>query len=89
MHVAIPGKEGTDWENGMFKLELHFPEEYPSKPPKCKFVPPLYHPNVMLFLFQYVCEGNASRSFLQAPYVSVFSMRKKAGDLPSPSNKCY
>jgi len=20
--------------------------EYPTKPPKCKFVPPLYHPNV-------------------------------------------
>ncbi|KAJ1389434.1 putative ubiquitin conjugating enzyme [Ochromonadaceae sp. CCMP2298] len=25
---------------------MEFPEEYPSKPPKCKFVPPLYHPNV-------------------------------------------
>lgn len=23
-----------------------FSEEYPSKPPKCKFVPPLFHPNV-------------------------------------------
>ena len=21
-------------------------EEYPAKPPKCKFVPPLYHPNI-------------------------------------------
>ena len=47
VYVAIPGKEGTDWEGGVFKLELHFPEEYPSKPPKCKFVPPLYHPNVV------------------------------------------
>jgi manganese transport protein len=25
---------------------MEFPPEYPSKPPKCKFVPPLYHPNV-------------------------------------------
>src|SRR4051794_13346166 len=23
-----------------------FPEDYPSKPPKCKFMPPLFHPNV-------------------------------------------
>ncbi|KAK0551246.1 SUMO conjugating enzyme Hus5 [Tilletia horrida] len=23
-----------------------FPEEYPSKPPKVKFTPPLFHPNV-------------------------------------------
>jgi ubiquitin-conjugating enzyme E2 I len=25
---------------------MEFSEEYPSKPPKCKFVPPLFHPNV-------------------------------------------
>ena len=25
---------------------MEFPDDYPSKPPKCKFVPPLYHPNV-------------------------------------------
>ncbi|KAM0344622.1 hypothetical protein ACHAPU_007396 [Fusarium lateritium] len=24
----------------------HFTTEYPTKPPKCKFVPPLFHPNV-------------------------------------------
>ena len=25
---------------------MDFTDEYPSKPPKCKFVPPLFHPNV-------------------------------------------
>lgn len=25
---------------------LIFPEDYPTKPPKCKFTPPLFHPNV-------------------------------------------
>ena len=25
---------------------MEFSAEYPSKPPKCKFVPPLFHPNV-------------------------------------------
>mmetsp|Transcript_3366 Transcript_3366/g.4173 ORF Transcript_3366/g.4173 Transcript_3366/m.4173 type:complete len:98 (+) Transcript_3366:280-573(+) len=25
---------------------MEFNEEYPSKPPKCKFSPPLFHPNV-------------------------------------------
>ncbi|RVD80282.1 uncharacterized protein DFL_008183 [Arthrobotrys flagrans] len=43
---GIPGKEKTLWEGGLFKLEMVFPEEYPTKPPKCKFVPPLFHPNV-------------------------------------------
>ncbi|KAL8305192.1 hypothetical protein RB597_003912 [Gaeumannomyces tritici] len=43
---GIPGKEKTIWEGGLFKLTMAFPEEYPTKPPKCKFVPPLFHPNV-------------------------------------------
>ncbi|KAI9592592.1 ubiquitin-conjugating enzyme 9 [Syncephalis fuscata] len=43
---GIPGKPDTAWENGVYKLVLIFPEDYPSKPPKCKFTPPLFHPNV-------------------------------------------
>ncbi|KAF4520059.1 hypothetical protein B566_EDAN007915 [Ephemera danica] len=43
---AIPGKKGTPWENGLYKLRMIFKEDYPSSPPKCKFEPPLFHPNV-------------------------------------------
>jgi ubiquitin-conjugating enzyme E2 I len=56
----IPGKKNTIWDGGLFKVELQFADgpfpppprapltqtEYPTKPPKCKFVPPLFHPNV-------------------------------------------
>ncbi|KAK4575389.1 SUMO conjugating enzyme Hus5 [Recurvomyces mirabilis] len=35
---AIPGKDKTIWEGGLFKLEMQFPDG--------KFVPPLFHPNV-------------------------------------------
>ncbi|KAK8934610.1 SUMO-conjugating enzyme SCE1 [Platanthera zijinensis] len=45
-HCTIPGKQGTDWEGGYFPLTLHFSEDYPSKPPKCKFSPGFFHPNV-------------------------------------------
>jgi len=44
--VGIPGKAKTAWDGGLFKLIMNFPEDYPSKPPKCKFSPPLFHPNV-------------------------------------------
>ena len=44
--TGIPGKAGTDWEGGLFTVMLDFSDEYPSKPPKCKFVPPLFHPNI-------------------------------------------
>eukprot|EP00916_Digyalum_oweni_P014530 GHVL01023798.1.p2 GENE.GHVL01023798.1~~GHVL01023798.1.p2 ORF type:complete len:160 (-),score=29.50 GHVL01023798.1:1928-2407(-) len=42
----IPGKKGTNWEDGVFKLTMEFSEDYPGKPPKCKFAPVLFHPNV-------------------------------------------
>jgi ubiquitin-protein ligase len=34
---GVPGKEKTIWEGGLFKLEVAFPDEYPTKPPKCTF----------------------------------------------------
>uniref|UniRef100_A0A8C2ITA2 SUMO-conjugating enzyme UBC9 n=1 Tax=Cyprinus carpio TaxID=7962 RepID=A0A8C2ITA2_CYPCA len=37
---------GTPWEGGLFKLRMLFKDDYPSSPPKCKFEPPLFHPNV-------------------------------------------
>ena len=36
----------TAWEGGLYKLRMVFKEDYPSSPPKCKFEPPLFHPNV-------------------------------------------
>ncbi|KAH0884355.1 hypothetical protein HID58_060451 [Brassica napus] len=42
----IPGKSGTDWEGGFYPLTLNFSEDYPSKPPKCKFPQGFFHPNV-------------------------------------------
>ena len=43
---GIPGKQGTAWEGGTYKLEMKFSEECPAVPPICKFTPVLYHPNV-------------------------------------------
>ena len=43
---GIPGKDGTDWAGGVYKLTMAFPDDYPSKPPNCKFTPVLFHPNV-------------------------------------------
>ncbi|XP_064938970.1 SUMO-conjugating enzyme SCE1 isoform X2 [Musa acuminata AAA Group] len=45
-HCIIPGKQGTDWEGGHYPLTLHFSEDYPSKPPKCRFPQGFFHPNV-------------------------------------------
>jgi len=44
--VYIAGPPGTDWEGGIFKALMNFPEEYPNAPPKMKFVSDFWHPNV-------------------------------------------
>ena len=44
--TLLPCAAQTIWEGGMFKMEMAFTDEYPSKPPKCKFTPVLFHPNV-------------------------------------------
>mmetsp|Transcript_5152 Transcript_5152/g.5643 ORF Transcript_5152/g.5643 Transcript_5152/m.5643 type:complete len:133 (-) Transcript_5152:341-739(-) len=53
-------KPGTDWAGGVYKVVMEFPDEYPSKPPKCKFVPPLFHPNV------YPSGSHTSRPFFDS-----------------------
>ncbi|XP_050205248.1 SUMO-conjugating enzyme SCE1-like [Mercurialis annua] len=45
-HCTVPGKAGTDWEGGFFPLTMHFTEDYPSTPPKCKFPQGFFHPNI-------------------------------------------
>ncbi|KAL3309161.1 SUMO-conjugating enzyme UBC9, partial [Cichlidogyrus casuarinus] len=42
----IPGKKGTGWEGGLYNLKMYFKPEYPTSPPKCKFEPALFHPNI-------------------------------------------
>ena len=39
---AVPNAR-TD---GVFKLELFLPEEYPMAPPKVRFLTKIYHPNI-------------------------------------------
>lgn len=43
---AIPGKEGTSWEGGLYPLTIHFSEEYPAEPPRCAFDTGFFHPNI-------------------------------------------
>ena len=43
---GIPGIAGTPWEGGVYRLLMDFADEYPAKPPKCKFAPVIFHPNI-------------------------------------------
>lgn len=44
--VTEPLMLQTPWDGGLYRLRMIFKDDYPSTPPKCKFEPPLFHPNV-------------------------------------------
>jgi ubiquitin-conjugating enzyme E2 A len=44
--AVIFGPDGTEWADGVFKLTMVFPDNYPHAPPEVRFVTPVFHPNV-------------------------------------------
>lgn len=45
-NAVIIGPADTPFEDGTFRLVLHFEEQYPNKPPAVKFISEMFHPNV-------------------------------------------
>ena len=82
----------TPWENGIYKVIMTFPEEYPAKPPKCR-----------LFSYISMCLITAENTWSRqanlihlfstptftrlARSVCPFSTRKRRGNLLSRSSK--
>lgn len=84
---VIPGKAGGLWEGANLSLLVDFTDDYPAKPPKCKFTPPLFHPNV--FPSGTVCLSILNEDEDWRPSISIRQILIGIQDLldsPNPSS---
>lgn len=65
--IVLKGPEKTLYENGLFLLDVSFPEDYPFSPPKIYFNTPMLHPNV-------AGNGRICIDILQNKWSSVYTL---------------
>jgi ubiquitin-conjugating enzyme E2 D len=64
----IKGPDGSLFEGGTFHLTIHFPTNYPFKPPRIRFTTRIYHPNIS-------SQGDICLDILQDKWSPALSIR--------------
>jgi len=69
--ICIIGPVDSYYDGGFFTAHLTFPEDYPQRPPKLKFISEMWHPNVSP-------DGHVCISILHEPGDDKYGYEKAA-----------
>ncbi|CAE7878202.1 Ube2g1 [Symbiodinium sp. KB8] len=67
----VIGPPGTYYNEGMFRCELTFPDDFPNMPPAMKFLDEVWHPNIYP-------DGKVCISILHPPGVDEMNAQETA-----------
>lgn len=45
-NATIIGPDESPWEGGIYQVRLQFPDQYPEKAPRVRFITEMFHPNI-------------------------------------------
>lgn len=67
--AIILGPDDSLFQDGVFALNIELPADYPFKPPKIRFLTPIYHPNIN-------ANGTISLDILQSYWSPALTIAK-------------
>ena len=79
----IQGPENSPYQNGIFKISIQIPQNYPYDSPSVKFITPIYHPNLYskdYFTFHHHYDWSAAQtiqSFIMNIYALMLEPQEK------------
>ncbi|XP_054582923.1 ubiquitin-conjugating enzyme E2 D3 isoform X5 [Eptesicus fuscus] len=73
-HIFFPQND-SPYQGGVFFLTIHFPTDYPFKPPKVAFTTRIYHPNIN-------SNGSICLDILRSQWSPALTISKDKNHLP-------